>query len=93
LRNILHDFDARKPSSLNKRDASSFTPLLHGQRQILPCFSTQTVIFSQRIFAPGDERISIRGVDMDLVYTAAIIAFLLLTLGLVAGCAALEKKK
>ena len=30
---------------------------------------------------------------MDLVYTAAIIAFLLLTLALVAGCAALEKKK
>jgi K+-transporting ATPase KdpF subunit len=53
LRNILHDFDARKPSSLNKRDPSSFTPLLHGQRQILPCFSTQTVTFSQRVFAPG----------------------------------------
>lgn len=30
---------------------------------------------------------------MDLVYTAAVIAFLLLTLGLVAGCAALEKKQ
>jgi len=30
---------------------------------------------------------------MDLLYTAAIVAFLLLTLGLVAGCAALEKKR
>jgi hypothetical protein len=30
---------------------------------------------------------------MDLVYTAAVIAFFLLTLGLVAGCAKLEKKK
>jgi hypothetical protein len=30
---------------------------------------------------------------MDLVYTAAVIAFLVLTLGLVAGCAKLEKKK
>jgi hypothetical protein len=30
---------------------------------------------------------------MDLVYTAAIIVFLLLTLGLVAGCAKLERKR
>jgi hypothetical protein len=30
---------------------------------------------------------------MDFIYVAAIGAFLLLTLGLVAGCAALEKKK
>jgi hypothetical protein len=30
---------------------------------------------------------------MDLVYTAAIIAFLVLTLGLVAGCARLERKR
>ena len=30
---------------------------------------------------------------MDLVYTAAIVIFLLMTLGLVAGCAKLEKKK
>jgi hypothetical protein len=30
---------------------------------------------------------------MDVIYAAAIGAFLLLTLGLVAGCAALEKKK
>jgi len=30
---------------------------------------------------------------MDFVYAAAIVAFLLLTIGLVAGCAALEKKK
>jgi hypothetical protein len=30
---------------------------------------------------------------MDFLYVAAIGAFLLLTLGLVAGCAALEKKK
>jgi hypothetical protein len=28
---------------------------------------------------------------MDLVYTAAIIVFFLLTLGLVAGCAKLER--
>jgi hypothetical protein len=30
---------------------------------------------------------------MDFVYVAATVGFLLLTLGLVAGCAALEKKK
>ena len=30
---------------------------------------------------------------MDLVYVSAIVLFLLLTLGLVAGCAALEKRK
>jgi hypothetical protein len=30
---------------------------------------------------------------MDFIYVAAIGAFLLLTLALVAGCAALEKKK
>jgi len=30
---------------------------------------------------------------MDLVYTAAVIVFLLLTLGLVAGCAKLERKR
>jgi hypothetical protein len=30
---------------------------------------------------------------MDFVYVAAVVAFLLLTLGLVVGCAALEKKK
>jgi hypothetical protein len=30
---------------------------------------------------------------MDFVYVSAIVVFLLLTLGLVAGCAALEKKK
>jgi hypothetical protein len=30
---------------------------------------------------------------MDFVYVAAIGALLLLTLGLIAGCAALEKKK
>jgi hypothetical protein len=30
---------------------------------------------------------------MDFIYVAAIGAFLLLSLGLVAGCAALEKKK
>ena len=30
---------------------------------------------------------------MDFVYVSAIVIFLLLTLGMVAGCAALEKKK
>jgi hypothetical protein len=30
---------------------------------------------------------------MDFAYLAAIIVFLLLALGLVAGCAALQKKK
>jgi hypothetical protein len=30
---------------------------------------------------------------MDLVYTAAVIVFLLLTLGLVAGCAKLERRR
>jgi hypothetical protein len=30
---------------------------------------------------------------MDFVYTAAIIAFFVLTLGLVAGCAKLERKR
>jgi hypothetical protein len=30
---------------------------------------------------------------MDFVYLAAVIGLLLLALGLVAGCAALEKKK
>jgi hypothetical protein len=30
---------------------------------------------------------------MDFVYVFAIVVFLLLTLGLVAGCAVLEKKK
>jgi hypothetical protein len=30
---------------------------------------------------------------MDFLYVAALAAFFLLTLGLVAGCAALERKK
>jgi hypothetical protein len=30
---------------------------------------------------------------MDFVFVAAIVGFLLLTLGLIAGCAALERKK
>jgi hypothetical protein len=30
---------------------------------------------------------------MDFVYLAAVVVFLLLTLGLILGCAALEKKK
>jgi len=30
---------------------------------------------------------------MDIVYVGLIVGFLLLTLGLVAGCAALERKK
>jgi hypothetical protein len=30
---------------------------------------------------------------MDLVYTAGIIVFFLLTLGLVAGCTKLERKR
>jgi hypothetical protein len=38
-------------------------------------------------------RLELLGVIMDFLYVAAIVGFLFLTLGLVAGCAALEKKK
>jgi hypothetical protein len=71
-----------------------FTPPLRLCRQILPRFSTRKTIFAwphglgrsaRALYALGD--------PMDIVFLAVLAVFLGLTLALVAGCAALERKK
>jgi len=80
----LHDFSPRP---------AAFTRLLRRCRQILPCFSIHIVSFSQRRGTWHRAAPSSPGATVDFLYIAAIVGFLLLTLGLVAGCAALEKKR
>ena len=77
-----------KPRIAN-RDAL-FTPLLHGRSQILPCLFA----CNDSLRAPKTASIAgSRSFKVDIVYVVVIFAFLLATLGLVAGCAALERKK
>ncbi len=78
---------ARPPRA---RVSSVFTEPLQAARQSLPAFSVGAAIVLPGLSFRSPES---RETRVDWVFVGAFLALLLLTFALVAGCAALERRK
>jgi hypothetical protein len=75
-------------------DWAVFTQSLHRRRVILPRFSTLPFKLCLLYRLPfGCRALRVSGGIVDIVFLVAIGALFAATLALVAGCAALERKK